>query len=57
MLTRAFYVARSYDTEVGAPGRRRRYLSARWSWRLKNGLISEFREYQGDEQREDRFWS
>ena len=26
-------------------------------WRLKNGLISEFCEYQGDEQREDRFWS
>jgi ketosteroid isomerase-like protein len=26
-------------------------------WRVKDGKISEFREYQGDEQREDRFWS
>jgi uncharacterized protein len=26
-------------------------------WRLKNGKVVEFREYQGDEQREDRFWS
>jgi uncharacterized protein len=26
-------------------------------WRLKNGRATEFREYQGDEQREDRFWS
>ena len=26
-------------------------------WRLKNGKVTEFREYQGDEQREDRFWS
>jgi uncharacterized protein len=26
-------------------------------WRLKNGKVIEFREYQGDEQREDRFWS
>jgi len=26
-------------------------------WRLKNGEVTEFREYQGDEQREDRFWS
>jgi ketosteroid isomerase-like protein len=26
-------------------------------WRLKNGKAIEFREYQGDEQREDRFWS
>ncbi len=26
-------------------------------WRLKNGKATEFREYQGDEQREDRFWS
>ncbi len=26
-------------------------------WRLKNGRVAEFREYQGDEQREDRFWS
>jgi ketosteroid isomerase-like protein len=26
-------------------------------WRLKNGKAVEFREYQGDEQREDRFWS
>jgi ketosteroid isomerase-like protein len=26
-------------------------------WRLKNRRATEFREYQGDEQREDRFWS
>jgi len=26
-------------------------------WRLRNGKAIEFREYQGDEQREDRFWS
>ena len=26
-------------------------------WQLKNGTVTEFREYQGDEQREDRFWS
>ena len=26
-------------------------------WRLKNGKVIDFREYQGDEQREDRFWS
>jgi uncharacterized protein len=26
-------------------------------WRMKNGKAAEFREYQGDEQREDRFWS
>jgi hypothetical protein len=26
-------------------------------WRMKNGNVAEFREYQGDEQREDRFWS
>jgi ketosteroid isomerase-like protein len=26
-------------------------------WRLKDGRAIEFREYQGDEQREDRFWS
>jgi hypothetical protein len=26
-------------------------------WRLNNGKAIEFREYQGDEQREDRFWS
>jgi ketosteroid isomerase-like protein len=26
-------------------------------WRLQNGRVTEFREYQGDEQREDRFWS
>jgi hypothetical protein len=26
-------------------------------WRMKNGRAIEFREYQGDEQREDRFWS
>lgn len=26
-------------------------------WRLKNGKATVFREYQGDEQREDRFWS
>jgi hypothetical protein len=26
-------------------------------WRLRNGMVKEFREYQGDEQREDRFWS
>ena len=26
-------------------------------WRLENGKVVEFREYQGDEQREDRFWS
>jgi ketosteroid isomerase-like protein len=26
-------------------------------WRLKNGKATEFREYQGDEHREDRFWS
>jgi hypothetical protein len=25
-------------------------------WRLKNGKATQFREYQGDEQREDRFW-
>ena len=26
-------------------------------WRLKNGKATEFCEYQGDELREDRFWS
>jgi ketosteroid isomerase-like protein len=26
-------------------------------WRMKNGKAIEFREYQGDERREDRFWS
>jgi uncharacterized protein len=26
-------------------------------WRLKSGKVTSFREYQGDEQREDRFWS
>ena len=26
-------------------------------WRLANGKVKEFREYQGDEQTEDRFWS
>ena len=26
-------------------------------WRMKNGKAIEFREYQGDEQREDQFWS
>jgi uncharacterized protein len=26
-------------------------------WRLRNGKAIEFREYQGDEQGEDRFWS
>ena len=26
-------------------------------WRMRNGKAVEFREYQGDEQREDRFWS
>ena len=26
-------------------------------WRLKDGRAIEFREYQGDEQREDHFWS
>ena len=26
-------------------------------WRMRKGKAVEFREYQGDEQREDRFWS
>jgi ketosteroid isomerase-like protein len=26
-------------------------------WQMKNGKAISFREYQGDEQREDRFWS
>ena len=26
-------------------------------WRVKDGKAVDFREYQGDEQREDRFWS
>jgi len=26
-------------------------------WRLANGRVTEFREFQGDEQTEDRFWS
>jgi len=26
-------------------------------WRLANGRITAFREFQGDEQAEDRFWS
>ena len=26
-------------------------------WQLRNGKAIQFREYQGDEQREDRFWS
>ncbi len=26
-------------------------------WRLRNGKAIEFREYQGDELREDRFWA
>jgi len=27
------------------------------AWRMKNGKVTDFREYQGDELREDRFWS
>ena len=26
-------------------------------WRMRNGEVIAFREYQGDEQRENRFWS
>ena len=26
-------------------------------WQMKDGKAIEFREYQGDEQREDQFWS
>jgi len=26
-------------------------------WRMRNGKVTDFCEYQGDEQREDRFWS
>jgi hypothetical protein len=26
-------------------------------WRMKNGNATDFREFEGDEQREDRFWS
>ena len=26
-------------------------------WRIEKGKVTEFREYQGDEQREDQFWS
>jgi uncharacterized protein len=26
-------------------------------WRIRNGKAIEFREYQGDERREDGFWS
>ena len=26
-------------------------------WRMKNGKATDFREYQGDELREDQFWS
>jgi hypothetical protein len=26
-------------------------------WRLAHGKVTEFREFQGDEQTEDRFWS
>jgi hypothetical protein len=26
-------------------------------WRMRNGKATEFCDYQGDEQREDRFWS
>jgi uncharacterized protein len=26
-------------------------------WRMRDGKVTEFCEYQGDEQREDRFWS
>lgn len=26
-------------------------------WRMREGKATDFREYQGDEQREDRFWS
>src|SRR5215475_5188264 len=26
-------------------------------WRMTNGKVTDFREYQGDEQREDQFWS
>jgi ketosteroid isomerase-like protein len=26
-------------------------------WRMRDGKATEFREYQGDQQREDRFWS
>ena len=26
-------------------------------WRMKDGKVIEFSEYQGDEQREDQFWS
>jgi uncharacterized protein len=27
------------------------------AWRLANGKATDFREFQGDEQTEDRFWS
>ena len=40
---------------------KRNEISASFSevhvWRMKDGKAIEFREYQGDEQREDRFWS
>jgi uncharacterized protein len=40
---------------------RRNGVSASFSevhvWRMKDGKAIEFCEYQGDEQREDRFWS
>ena len=26
-------------------------------WQMRNGKVTEFREYQGDEHREDQFWS
>jgi hypothetical protein len=26
-------------------------------WRMHDGKVVEFREFQGDEQREDQFWS
>ena len=26
-------------------------------WRVSDGKITEFREFQGDEREEDRFWS
>ncbi|MBV8565771.1 MAG: nuclear transport factor 2 family protein [Methylobacteriaceae bacterium] len=40
---------------------RRNGISASFSevhvWRMKDGEAIDFREYQGDEQQEDRFWS
>jgi co-chaperonin GroES (HSP10) len=42
---------------VHAQRTKSRAISEMHVWRVKNGRAVQFREYQGDEQRKDRFWS